>query len=64
MNLNEPVEEKKMITNQILLNTIEGLKGISRIDFCVFDVEGKVLATTSDNGHNYEGKSLIIICKY
>ena len=33
---------------------IEGLKGISRIDFCVFDVEGKVLATTSDNGHNYE----------
>ena len=54
MNLNEPVEEKKMITNQILLNTIEGLKGISRIDFCVFDVEGKVLATTSDNGHNYE----------
>ena len=27
MNLNEPVEEKKMITNQILLNTIEGLKG-------------------------------------
>ena len=54
MNLNEPVEEKRMITNQILLNTIEGLKGISRIDFCVFDVEGKVLATTSDNGHNYE----------
>lgn len=54
MNLNEPVEEKNMITNQILLNTIEGLKGISRIDFCVFDVEGKVLATTSDNGHNYE----------
>lgn len=54
MNLNEPVEEKNMITNQILLNTIEGLKGISRIDFCVFDVEGKVLATTSDNGNNYE----------
>ena len=54
MNLNEPVEEKNMLTNQILLNTIEGLKGISRIDFCVFDVEGKVLATTSDNGNNYE----------
>ncbi len=26
-----------MITNQVLLNTIEGLKSISRIDFCVFD---------------------------
>lgn len=35
-----------MISNQILQNTIEGLKAISRIDFCVMDVEGKVLVTT------------------
>ena len=35
-----------MISNQILQNTIEGLKGIARIDLCVIDVEGKVLATT------------------
>ena len=35
-----------MISNQILQNTIEGLKGISRIDFCVLDTEGKALATT------------------
>ena len=34
-----------MITNQILLNTIEGLKGIwQRVDFCIFDTEEKVLA--------------------
>ena len=33
-----------MITNQILLNTIEGLKGICRADFCIYDTEGKVLA--------------------
>ena len=26
-----------MISNQILQNTIEGLKGITRIDFCVMD---------------------------
>ena len=35
-----------MITNQILLNTIEGLKGIQRVDFCIFDTEEKVLTTT------------------
>ena len=29
-------------------NTIEGLKGISRVDFCVLDTEGKELAATFD----------------
>ena len=33
-----------MISNQILQNTIEGLKAITRIDLCVVDIEGKVLA--------------------
>ena len=42
------VEEKRMISNQILQNTIEGLKGISRVDFCVLDTEGKELAATFD----------------
>ena len=44
----EGVEEKRMISNQILQNTIEGLKGISRVDFCVLDTEGKELAATFD----------------
>ncbi|EOS79345.1 carbohydrate diacid regulator [Dorea sp. 5-2] len=35
-----------MISNQILQNTIEGLKGITRIDFCVMDTDGKSLAST------------------
>ena len=35
-----------MISNQILQNTIEGLKAITRIDLCVVDIEGKVLAGT------------------
>ena len=39
-------EGDKMISNQILQNTLDGLKGISRTDFCVTDMEGKVLATT------------------
>ena len=35
-----------MISNQILQNTIDGLKNITRIDLCIIDTEGKVLATT------------------
>ena len=38
-----------MISNQILQNTIDGLKGISRVDFCVLDTEGKELAATFEN---------------
>ena len=36
--------EKTMISNQILQNTIDGLKAITRTDLCVIDVEGKILA--------------------
>ena len=43
-----------MISNQILQNTIEGLKGITRIDFCVMDTDGKALATTFMEQRNYE----------
>lgn len=35
-----------MISNQILQSTIEGLRGISRMDFSVADTEGKILAST------------------
>ena len=35
-----------MISNQILQNTIDGLKGITRVDLCVMDMEGQVLAST------------------
>ena len=35
-----------MISNQVLQNTIEGLKEISRTDLCIMDVKGKVLAST------------------
>lgn len=50
-----------MISNQILQNTIEGLKGISRIDFCVLDTEGKVLATTFEDTWNYESAVLSFV---
>ena len=43
-----------MISNQILQNTIEGLKAITRIDLGVMDTEGKSLATTFSQPRDYE----------
>lgn len=40
-----------MISNQILQNTIDGLKAISRVDFVVMDTDGnEVVATMSSDG--------------
>ncbi len=47
-----------MISNQILENTIEGLKGITRTDLCVMDTEGKVLASTFPHAEAYEDSVL------
>lgn len=41
-----------MISNQILQNTINGLKSISRVDLCVMDVDGKEVASTTDMGNS------------
>ncbi len=43
-----------MISNQILQNTIDGMKSITRVDLCIMDTEGKTLATTMNNTDNYE----------
>lgn len=40
-----------MISNQILQNTIEGLKSIARVELCVMDVDGKEVASTTDMGN-------------
>ena len=42
-----------MISNQILQNTIEGLKAITRIDLGVMDTDGKTLATTFTESGDY-----------
>lgn len=39
-----------MISNQILQNTIDGLKSIARVELCVMDVDGKEVASTTDMG--------------
>ena len=43
-----------MISNQILQTTVEGLKGITRIELSVIDPEGKVLASTLKDPGNFE----------
>ena len=50
-----------MISNQILQNTIDGLKGITRIDLCIIDTEGKVLASTFPEADSYTGSVLAFI---
>ncbi len=44
----------RMISNQILQDTIEGIKAITRTDLCVMDTEGKSLASTIRNTEEYE----------
>lgn len=48
-----------MISNQILQTTIEGLKSITRVDLCICDTEGKVLATTFPDAEDNEGSVLV-----
>lgn len=50
-----------MISNQILQNTIDGLKGITRVDLCVIDTEGKVLASTFPEGDSYINPAMAFI---
>ena len=50
-----------MISNQILQNTIDGLKGITRIDLCICDTEGKVLASTFPDAEEYESSILSFV---
>lgn len=43
-----------MISNQILQSNIDGLRGITRIELCICDTDGKVLATTFSDADIYE----------
>lgn len=42
-----------MISNQILQSTIDGLKAIARVELCVIDVDGKIIASTSEDMDRY-----------
>ncbi len=48
-----------MISNQILQNTINKLKEITRINLCVLDMEGQILASTEEEPESYEVSAFI-----
>ena len=50
-----------MISNQILQDTIDGIKNITRTDLSVADTEGKVLATTIRDGESNEAAILAFV---
>lgn len=50
-----------MISNQILQNTIDGIKSISRVDSCVVDADGKIVAKTFDDARECLGNVLSFI---
>ncbi len=47
-----------MISNQVLQSTLDGLKGISRVELSVLDTEGIVLATTFQEAENFRDSVL------
>ncbi len=47
-----------MISNQILQSTIDGLKAITKIDFHVFDIDGKLLISTCEEVTDYSKQVL------
>src|SRR5699024_9456042 len=47
-----------VISNQILQTTLDGLKAISRVDLCVLDTEGIMLATTFPEAEEFQSSVL------
>ena len=47
-----------MISNQVLQSTLEGLKAISRVDLCVMDTEGILLASTFEGADQFRDSVL------
>ena len=47
-NTSYRVEEKRMISNQILQETINGMKEVTGIDLCILDLSGRIVVTTME----------------
>ncbi|MCD8013903.1 MAG: helix-turn-helix domain-containing protein [Lachnospiraceae bacterium] len=47
-----------MISNQVLQATLDGMKAISRVDLCVLDTEGVMLATTFSEAEEFRDSVL------
>ena len=51
-------EDGIVISNQVLQTTLDGLKAISRVDLCVLDTEGIMLATTFPEAESFRDSVL------
>ena len=50
-----------MISNQILQNTIDGLREITRVDLCILDMEGQMLASTEQQPEDLSSEAAAFI---
>ncbi|MDO4343846.1 MAG: helix-turn-helix domain-containing protein [Eubacteriales bacterium] len=50
-----------MISNQVLQNTVEGIKQISRVDVGIIDTEGNVLASTFSEADQYVESAMLFV---
>lgn len=50
---------ERMISNQILQDTVDGIKSISRTDLCIMDTEGKPVASTISDVSGYVESVLV-----
>ncbi len=50
-----------MAYNQLLQNTIEGVKSIARTELCLLDIEGNVVASTFEEAERYRESALTFI---
>lgn len=55
------LRSEHMISSQILQNTIEGLKTITKVDLCIMDTDGKSLATTFSEAGSYSSAVLTFV---
>ena len=54
-------EDIHVISNQVLQTTLDGLKAISRVDLCVLDTEGIMLATTFPEAEEFRDSVLSFV---
>ena len=50
-----------MISNQILKNTIEGIKSISRVDLYVADTDGQIVVSTAHAGDQFKSAVMAFV---
>ena len=47
-----------MISNQVLQSTIDGLGTIARIEICVVNIDGRVIASTNNSMDDYAEQAM------